>query len=59
MKKMKVFIRTFLIFSIVGASGGLFIHASTCFIPIISNTLTKSGVNKDNDWLNDRIKCAS
>jgi hypothetical protein len=37
----------FLAFSVIGASGGLFIHASVCLLPIISKTLTKSGVNKD------------
>jgi len=37
----------FLVFSVVGASGGLFIHASVCFLPIISKTLTKNGINKD------------
>jgi hypothetical protein len=37
----------FLIFSVIGASGGLFIHASACLMPIISKTLIKSGVNKD------------
>jgi hypothetical protein len=37
----------FLIFSVIGASGGLFIHASVCLMPIISKTLTKNGVNKD------------
>jgi hypothetical protein len=37
----------FLVFSFVGASGGLFIHASVCLIPIISKTLTRNGVNKD------------
>jgi len=38
---------TFLVFSVVGASGGLFIHALACLLPIISRTLTKNGVNKD------------
>jgi len=38
---------TFFVFSTVGASGGLFIHASICLLPIISKALTKSGVNKD------------
>ncbi len=37
---------TFLVFSVVGASGGLFIHASVCLMPIVCKTLTKSGVNK-------------
>jgi len=37
----------FLVFSVVGASGGLFIHTSICLLPIISKTLTKNGVNKD------------
>jgi len=37
----------FLVFSVVGASGGLFIHASVCLIPIISKALTKNEVNKD------------
>jgi hypothetical protein len=37
----------FLAFSVIGASGGLFIHASVCILPIISKTLTKNGVNKD------------
>jgi hypothetical protein len=38
---------TFLVFSVIGASGGLFIHASACLLPIISKTLSKSGVNKE------------
>lgn len=38
---------TFLVFSVVGASGGLFIHASVCLMPIIYKTLTRNGVNKD------------
>jgi hypothetical protein len=37
----------FFVFSVVGASGGLFIHASICLIPIISKTLIKGGINKD------------
>ena len=37
----------FLVFSFVGASGGLFIHASVCLLPIISKSLTKNGVNED------------
>jgi hypothetical protein len=37
----------FLVFSVIGASGGLFIHASICLIPIISKTLIKSGVSKE------------
>jgi hypothetical protein len=38
---------TFLVFSVVGASGGLFIHALACLLPIIGKTLTKNGVNND------------
>jgi len=38
---------TFLFFAVFGASGGLFIHATVCFLPIISKTLTKNGVSKD------------
>jgi len=38
---------TFLIFSIIGASGGLFIHALLCIMPIICKTLTNDGVKKD------------
>ena len=43
----KILAMVFLVFSVVGASGGLFIHASLCLLPIISKTLTKRGVNKD------------
>ena len=37
----------FLAFSVVGASGGLFIHALVCIMPVISKTLTKNGANND------------
>ena len=43
----KTMAMAFLVFSVVGASGGLFIHASVCLIPIISKALTKDEVNKD------------
>jgi len=43
----KTIAMAFLIFSVIGVSGGLFIHASICLMPIISKTLTKNGVNKD------------
>jgi len=43
----KTIAMAFFIFSVIGASGGLFIHASVCLLPIISKTLTKNGVNKD------------
>lgn len=38
---------TFLVFAVFGASGGLFIHATVCFLPIISKTLTKNRVSQD------------
>lgn len=38
---------TFLVFSVVGASGGLFIHATVCLMPIICKTLNQSGTNED------------
>jgi len=37
----------FLLFSVVGASGGLFIHVLLCIMPIINKSLTKNGVKND------------
>lgn len=37
----------FLVFAVVGASGGFFIHALVCSLPIINKTLVNKGVSAD------------